>query len=101
MPTNQLDYNPATDGSNDSKYINRVGAIIHDKFGNDVDETNPLSVTSGLSLDSYDYVAATYPTSTSEVYTFKTGGSGGTTVATITLTYTDATKGSLSTVEKA
>ena len=50
--------------------------------------------------DGYDYVAVTYPTSTSEVFTFKTGGSGGTTVATITLVYTDASKNDLSTVTK-
>jgi hypothetical protein len=46
----------------------------------------------GLSLPEYDYFAVTYPLATQEVYTFKTGGSGGTTVATVTLNYTDATK---------
>ena len=50
--------------------------------------------------DAYDYVEVAYPTATSEVYTFKTGGAGGTTVATITLVYTDATQANLSTVTK-
>jgi hypothetical protein len=45
MPTNQLNYNPATDGSDNSKWINRVGAIIHDKSGNDIDSSNPLFTT--------------------------------------------------------
>ena len=47
-------------------------------------------VTSGFSLPKYDYVGVTYPTTSQEVYTFKTGGSGGTTVAVITLDYSDA-----------
>lgn len=40
----------------------------------------------------YDYIAATYPSATQEVYTYKTGGSGGTTVATITVNYVDSSK---------
>ena len=40
----------------------------------------------------FDYISAAYPTTTQEVYTYKTGGSGGTTVATITVNYTDTTK---------
>lgn len=48
----------------------------------------------------YDYVAATYPDATTEIYTFKAGGSDGTTVATITVVYTDASKANLSTVTK-
>lgn len=53
-----------------------------------------------LNLGSYNYVAVAYPTTTSEVYTFKTGGAGGTTVSTVTLEYTDSTKENLSTVTK-
>ena len=73
-----------------------------EKFAKLTDGDWAVRVTTGNSLvsDSYDYVAATYPTASSEVYTFKTGGSGGTTVATVTLTFTDATKSVLSTVEK-
>lgn len=48
----------------------------------------------------WDYLEVTYPTTTTEVYTFKDGGSGGTTTGTITLTYTDTTKENLSTAEK-
>jgi hypothetical protein len=39
-----------------------------------------------------DYVAATFPTATQEVYTYRTGGSGGTVVATVTVNYLDAIK---------
>jgi len=48
----------------------------------------------------YDYVSVAYPTTSSEVYTFKTGGSGGVTVATITISYTDTTKEYILTVTK-
>lgn len=44
----------------------------------------------------YDYLSVNYASATQEVYTYKTGGSGGSTVATVTLNYTDATKASLS-----
>lgn len=59
-----------------------------------------LKLIPGLSIPEFDYVAATYPTGSSEVYTFKTGGSGGTTVAVVTVVYTDSTKANLSTVTK-
>ena len=51
-------------------------------------------------LAPFDYIAATYPNATTEVYTYKTGGSGGTTVGTITVVYTDSTKEFISTVTK-
>ena len=67
-----------------------------------ISSTNPLPVTNFGSLitDNYDYVSVAYPLTTTEVYTFKSGGSGGTTKATVTLVYTDATKANLSTVTK-
>lgn len=43
----------------------------------------------GLGIPSYDSIAATYPTTSSEVYTYKKGGS---TVAVVTVSYTDNTK---------
>ena len=60
-----------------------------------------LSVATGtLVVSLYDYVKATYPIDTTEVYTFKTGGSGGTTVATITIVYVDNTKAKIDTVTR-
>lgn len=59
-----------------------------------------LLAIAGLVTEPFDYIAATYPTSSSEVYTYKTGGSGGTTVATITVVYTDSTKAVLTSVTK-
>jgi len=48
----------------------------------------------------YDYIGVAYPQVTTEVYSFKTGGSAGTLVATVTVVYTDATKGVLSNVTR-
>lgn len=56
--------------------------------------------TNGLAIPYYDYVSVAYPIATTETYTFKTGGSGGNTVATVTIVYTDATKENLSTVTR-
>lgn len=47
----------------------------------------------------YDYGSVAYPNSTTEVFTFRTGGSGGSITATVTITYTSAGKSRLSTFE--
>lgn len=54
----------------------------------------------GMISETYDYVSVNYASATQEIYTFKTGGSGGTTVATVTINYTDSTKANLSNVTK-
>jgi hypothetical protein len=59
-----------------------------------------FNVGGSLLSETYDYVSVAYPLATQEVYTFKSGGSGGTTVATITVNYTDSTKVNLSSVAK-
>lgn len=100
--TNNLKFNPNASGTNNSSWIQKIGAVALDANGDDITNANPLPVSpSGFQIPSYDYIAATYPTSTTELYTYKTGGVSGTTVATLTLTFTDATKAVLSSVEKA
>ena len=52
-----------------------------------------VTAISGLIPGTYDYVEVAYPTTTTEVYTFRSGGSGGNIVSIITLVYSDpATK---------
>lgn len=51
-----------------------------------------LQTINSLTPNEYDYIAVTYPTDTTEAYAYKQGGSGGTTVQTITVTYENATK---------
>ena len=65
-----------------------------------VNDDGSINVNSGLISSNYDYIVATYPDSTTEVYTYKTGGAIGTTVATVTVVYTTAAKDVLSTVTK-
>ena len=60
-----------------------------------VDRMNALIPTG------FDYIAAAYPVATTEVYTYKSGGASGSTVGTVTVVYTDATKTVLSSVTKA
>jgi len=45
--------------------------------------------------DGADFIAATYPDTVTEVYTYKQGGSGGSTLKTVTVIYTDTTKDNL------
>ena len=56
--------------------------------------------TTGLLPVVFDYINANYAGSSTDVYTYKTGGSGGSTVATITVVWTDSTKTVLSTVTR-
>lgn len=60
------------------------------------DVVDQLKTLNGMIPNSYDYVGVAYPSDTTEVYTFKTGGVSGTTVCTITITYTNNTKAALS-----
>ena len=45
----------------------------------------------------HDYIALAQA-ATTDTWTFKSGGAGGTLVATVTITYTDSTKATISTV---
>lgn len=58
-----------------------------------------LGAGSGLVPQAFDYISYT-SASTTDTYVYKTGGSGGTTVATVTVTWTDSTKTVLSTVAR-
>ena len=49
----------------------------------------------------YDYVGATYPTATTEVYTTKLGGASGSIQEVVTVTYTDSTKTAITSVARA
>ena len=62
-------------------------------------QTTLLQGIAGFLPSVYDYISYTSG-STTDVYVFKNGGSGGTTVSTITITFTDSTKKVLSTVVK-
>lgn len=58
-----------------------------------VEDDGSLRVAAGLTpgID-YDYLDVQQTSSTVDTFVFKSGGSGGTTVLTIVVTYTDSTK---------
>ena len=47
----------------------------------------PLDVVNGLSIPEHDYIGMTYSGTTLTGVVYKEGGSGGTTVASLSLTY--------------
>lgn len=50
--------------------------------------TNPVDTLSGLAIPEHDYIGLSYTGSNLTSVAFKTGGSGGSTQATLTLAYT-------------
>lgn len=60
--------------------------------------TQPTSEITGLMPKVYDYISANFSGATADVYTYKVGGSGGSTAATLTVNWTDSTKAVLSSV---
>ncbi len=60
----------------------------------------PTSVLQGNALIpvAYDYIGMNYAGATADVYTYKTGGAGGATVATLTVNYVDLTKAVITSV---
>jgi hypothetical protein len=53
-----------------------------------------------LGLPTWDYMDGTETSATEETYEYYQGGAGGTLVATVLITYTDAGKGFISSIEK-
>ena len=58
------------------------------------------SISGGIGLNGYDYISVAYPSATTEVYTYRSGGASGTIVNTVVTVYTDATKNRLHTMTK-
>lgn len=74
--------------------------VIRDVHNPATHSLNTSDSTDGLNLPTYDYVVISYDSATQETYTFKVGGSSGTTVATLVIVYTDSTKNDISTITK-
>lgn len=73
-------------------------ASIDTKLSGTLMTTGTTTELTGLMPKVFDYISANYSGSTADVYTYKAGGSGGTTAATLTVNWTDSTKTVLSTV---
>jgi len=60
-----------------------------------------VTTVNTLITDPFDYIGATYPDTSTEVYTYKIGGASGTVVGVVTVVYSDAgTKAIISSVTK-
>jgi len=89
--------NAIIDGVSGKKVFNvdSTGNIIDGATSANQDaQITLLQGIAGMIPSGYDYIGYT-DNATSDVYTYKTGGSGGTTVATITVNFTDTTKDTL------
>ena len=64
----------------------------------DINESMPTHDTFA-SPQGTDAIAITYPTTTTEIYVYKSGGLAGTTLRTLTLTYSSPSKQELVSVE--
>lgn len=88
-----------------------INDLEHGKFVVSVDDPTKIGLIAlnpdgssisggGIGLSSYDYVSRVLTNSTTETYTFKIGGSSGTTVNTVVIVYTDSTLETISSVTK-
>lgn len=64
------------------------------------DGTLPVKPTGTLVSEKFNYIAASYPDTVTEVYSYKNGGATGTLVATVTVVYSDSTKAQIVSVAK-
>lgn len=80
-----------------------IGSREYNKFG-DRGQSGTFVYTSQINsiLNGilFDAISASYPDLVTEIYAFKLGGLAGSTVATVTVVYTDESKDLISTVVK-
>jgi hypothetical protein len=65
----------------------RENSLLYEVMKVSTIDGDPLAVVAGLSIPEHDYIALSYTGTNLTGVVYKTGGSGGTTVATLTLAY--------------
>ncbi|NBS70691.1 hypothetical protein EBT31_17525 [bacterium] len=65
----------------------RIGGRTYEEVAVTTRSGSPLPVFSGLQIPAHDYASLSYTGSNLTGVVYKTGGAGGTTVATLTLAY--------------
>jgi len=65
--------------------------VIKTVYDADADALKTVNVGT-LVTGAYDAVTAEYPSATVEIYRYRVGGASGTIIASVTVTYTDASK---------
>jgi hypothetical protein len=65
----------------------RENSLLYEVMKVSTIDGDPLAVVAGLSIPEHDYTSLSYTGTNLTGVVYKTGGSGGTTVATLTLVY--------------
>ena len=65
----------------------RENSLLYEVMKVSTVDGDPLAVVAGLSIPEHDYIALSYTGTNLTGVVYKTGGSGGTTVTTLTLAY--------------
>ena len=65
----------------------RENSLLYEVMKVSTVDGDPLAVVAGLSIPEHDYIALSYTGTNLTGVVYKTGGSGGTTVGTLTLAY--------------
>ena len=87
-------------GGNGTPYVDATGKPLNVEL--ETDGSIPVTVKNSLTPNvDFDYIDIQQTSATVETYVYKQGGVSGTTVQTITVTYTDSTKNDLDKVEYA
>ena len=77
--------------------------LEHAKFLKDEDNEIAVRTIDGSGILKglqYDFIDGQQPNTTTDIFVYKQGGSGGNTVATLTVVYTDVTKNNIDTVTR-
>jgi hypothetical protein len=76
--------------------------VLKRSYREETDDSGSLAVRTIGSFvpESFDFISVNEPDTVTEEYTYKSGGASGTTVAVVTIVYTDATKEQLSTITR-
>ena len=91
---------PVTNRENHEQNKFIESARVPGQVGTCVLNPDGTDFATGLGLKPYNYMSRAYDSSVTETYTFKTGGSGGTTTNTLTIVYTDSTLGTILSISK-
>jgi|DEB19_MinimDraft_2_1074335.scaffolds.fasta_scaffold61629_3 hypothetical protein len=77
------------------------GTVSGNELEPNVDGSINTFIQNQLITSKWDSFSVAYPSGTQEIYTYKFGGLSGSTVATITINYSDITKTAITTLVKA
>lgn len=83
---------------NPSPSLLDAAQIVKRVYEEDDDAIRVKPIAGSLVTELFDAITVTYPSSTVEVYAYRTGGVSGSIVATVTVTYTTSTKDVLTSV---